>query len=223
MVQAPSEWRYAALLDVVRYVGATAGRGITYGEGEHPLRFWCDAHFAACQDTGRSSTGWVVTMYGAAVSWSSKKQAATAVSTMDAEYQACGAAARDRLSLIKVLEELSELCTDLALPEPVVLACDNKAALQVCQNRKEAQLVKHIDTIHHFARGHLASGELLFVYCQSEENVSDCPTKALTHTLFEKGLYGLGMLDRFVVKLVRKGSVQDRLNSHACMHACIQV
>jgi hypothetical protein len=136
-------------------------------------------------------------MYGAAVSWSSKKQAATAVSTMDAEYQACGAAARDRLSLIKVLEELSELCTDLALPEPVVLACDNKAALQVCQTRKEGQLVKHIDIIHHSARDHEASWDLLFefVYCQGGDNFSDRPTKALTRTLFERRLYGLRILN----------------------------
>jgi hypothetical protein len=91
-------------------------------------------------------------MYGAAVSWNSKKQATTAVSTMDAESQACGAAAREGLSLINALEDLSELCTDLALPKPFVIACDEKGALQVCQNRKEGQLVKYIDIIHHLAR-----------------------------------------------------------------------
>jgi hypothetical protein len=38
---------------------------------------------------------------GGAVSWNSKKQATTATSTMDAEHQACGAAAREGLSLMK--------------------------------------------------------------------------------------------------------------------------
>jgi hypothetical protein len=88
---APTKEHHAALVDIVRYVGSTAAQGITYGGKWKPLGFWCDANFAACQDTRRSTTGWVVTMYGGTVSWSSKKQATTAASTMEAEYQACGA------------------------------------------------------------------------------------------------------------------------------------
>jgi hypothetical protein len=88
---APTKEHHAALVDIVRYVGSTAARGITYGGKQKPLGFWCDANFAACQDTRRSTTGWVVTMYGGSVSWSSKKQATTAASTKEAEYQACAA------------------------------------------------------------------------------------------------------------------------------------
>jgi hypothetical protein len=36
-------------------------------------------------------------MYGGAVSWSGKKQASDAASTMEAEYQACGAVALEAL------------------------------------------------------------------------------------------------------------------------------
>jgi hypothetical protein len=82
--------------------------------------------------------------------------------------------------------------SDLPLKGPVVIACD-KAAISLCKDRKEGQRVKHIDIIHHFARDHVASGELQFVYCKSEENVSDCLTKALSWPMFEKGRVGLGM------------------------------
>jgi hypothetical protein len=191
---APSTQHHAVLLDLVRYVGGTASRGITFGGKRQPLGFWCDANFAACKDTRRSTTGWVVTMYGGAVSWSSKKQATTAASTMDAEYQACGAAAREGMSLRKALREMAFLSTDFLLSGPVIIRCDNKAALSLCKDRKEGQRVKHIDVIHHFARDHVASGELSFVYCKSEENVSDCLTKALSKPLFEKGLEGMGMV-----------------------------
>jgi hypothetical protein len=104
---APSAKQFAVLLDVVRYMGGTASRGITHGGNWRPLGFWCDANFAACRDTRRSTTGWVVTMYGGAVSWSSKKQATAAASTMDAEYKACGAAAREGVSLRKALGEMA--------------------------------------------------------------------------------------------------------------------
>lgn len=59
----------------------------------------------------------------------------------------------------------------------MIVMCDNKAALTLCNDRKEGQRVKHIDIIHHFARDHVASGELQFVYCRSEDNVSDCLTR----------------------------------------------
>ena len=51
--------------------------------------------------------------------------------------------------------------------------CDNQAALTLSQDRKESQRVKHTDIIHHFARDHVASGELQFLYCRSDDNVSD--------------------------------------------------
>ena len=132
-------------------------------------------------------------MYGGAVSWSSKKQPTTAASTMEAEYQACGSVAREGLSLIKALDELAVLSSDFPLRGPLTVYCDNKAALTLCQDRKEGQRVKHIDIIHHFARDRVASGELQFVYCRSQDNVSDCLTKALPASSFQSGLVGLGM------------------------------
>jgi hypothetical protein len=191
---APSSQHYAVLLDIVRYVAGTVSREITYGGKRQPLGFWCDANFAACKDTQRSTTGWVVTMHGGAVSWSSKKQATTAASTMDAEYQACGAAAWEGMSLLKALVEMALLSADFLLSGPVTIRCDNKSALSLCKDRKEGQRVKHIDMVHPFSRDRVASGELSFVYCKSEENVSDCLTEALSRPLFERGLEGLGMV-----------------------------
>ena len=113
---------------------------------------------------------------------------------MEAEYQACGSVAREGLSLLKQLKELAHLSTELPASGPLTILCDNKAALTLCNERKEGQRVKHIDIIHHFARDHVASGELQFAYCRSADNVSDCLTKALARSGFEANLRGLGML-----------------------------
>jgi hypothetical protein len=59
---APTKAHFQTMLDVVRYVGGTAGRVITFGGSELPLGFWCDANFAACHDTHRSTTGWAAAM-----------------------------------------------------------------------------------------------------------------------------------------------------------------
>jgi hypothetical protein len=92
---------------------------------------------------------------------------------MDAEYQAFGAATREGLTLGKALGEMALLSSGFPLGGPRVIRCDNKAALPLCKDRKEGQHAKHTDIIHHFARDHVASGELSFVYCKSEDYVSD--------------------------------------------------
>jgi hypothetical protein len=120
---APTDAHFAAMLDVIRYVGSTAERGITYGQSTVPVAIWCGANFAGCPDTRRSVSGWVVLCFGGAVSWESSKHATTAVSTMDAEYQACGSVAREALSLRKLLCEFSVLCREMWLGEAYVVLC----------------------------------------------------------------------------------------------------
>jgi hypothetical protein len=187
---APSQAHYEAVLDVVRYVGSTAERGLTYGTSAVPVEIWCDANFAACLDTRRSTTGWGVNSFGALIQWSSKKQPTAAASTMEAEYQACGAVAREGLSLLKAFDELAFLSDAFPIQGPLIVRCDNQAALSLCNDKKEGQRSKHIDIIHHFARDRVATGELKFVYCKSADNMSDCFTKALARPAFESCLKG---------------------------------
>jgi hypothetical protein len=87
---APTAAHCVAMLNVIRYVGCTSDRSITYGHIGVPVEMWCDANFAACIDTRHYMSGWVVVCFGGAVSWESCKQLTAAASTMDAEYQACG-------------------------------------------------------------------------------------------------------------------------------------
>jgi hypothetical protein len=99
---------------------------------------------------------------------------------MDAKHQACGATAL--------------LSSDFPLDVPVVIRCDNKAALPLCQHVKEGQCMKRINIIHHFARDHVTCRKLSFVFCKSDENMCDCLTEALIRPLFDQGLVGHGMM-----------------------------
>jgi hypothetical protein len=97
-----------------------------------------------------------------------------AASTMNVEYQACRAAIREGMSLRKALGEIAMLSSDSLFGGPVVKRCDQKGALSLCKRHKEGQQVKHRDVIHHFTRERVASAELSFVYCKSEDSVSNC-------------------------------------------------
>jgi hypothetical protein len=45
-----------------------------------------------------------------------------------------------------------------------------------------------------FARDHVASHQLMFLFCKSEDNVLGCLTKARQGPLLQFGLMGLGIL-----------------------------
>jgi hypothetical protein len=79
---------------------------------------------------------------------------------VDAECQACGEAACEGLSLLKGFRELAQVSSDFPLAGPLIFQSDNNAALTLCLERKEGQLAKSIDVMHHFARERIVSGEL---------------------------------------------------------------
>jgi hypothetical protein len=64
---APTDAHFAAMLDVIRYVGSTAEHGITYGQFTVPVAVWFVVNFAGCLDTRRIVSGWVVVCFGGAV------------------------------------------------------------------------------------------------------------------------------------------------------------
>lgn len=90
---------------------------------------------------------------------------------MEAEYQAAGLAGREALWIRKLLRTLG--LNHL----PVVIQCDNEAALCLLHNPMNTKHSKHIDVIHHFVRERVLLGELDFVRVDTSKNVSDCLTK----------------------------------------------
>jgi hypothetical protein len=63
------------------------GKGIAHSD-KHGLQLmgFVDSDFAGCEDSRRSTTGWVSILAGGPVSWSSQRQKTVATSDMDAEY-----------------------------------------------------------------------------------------------------------------------------------------
>jgi hypothetical protein len=175
---------------VLRYLAATPRVGITYGGSSRGigLQGWCDADFAGDSDTRRSTTGYVFTIAGGAVSWASKRQPTVACSTTEAEYMAASAAAREALWLKK-------LVADLGLPvETVPIGCDNQAALSLLHNPVLSDRSKHIDVHHHFVRERVALGEVAYGWCPTKEMAADVLTKPLAADMHRAclGLMGVG-------------------------------
>ena len=76
------------------YLNNTMEHGIVFSNltDEEPLRAYSDADWVDDLDTSRSTTGFIVYLWGAPVAWQSRLQSTVATSTVEAENMAAYAA-----------------------------------------------------------------------------------------------------------------------------------
>lgn len=177
-----------AATSVLRFLKGTAYRGLTYGGGAG-LQGYTDADFAGDLDTRRSTSGYAFLYNGAAVSWCSKVQATVATSTMEAEYIAAAAAAREALWLRKLLDDLRQA------PGAPQLLCDNQGAIRLAQSAGGTTRSKHIDVVYNFLRDRIARAELTIAFVGTSGMMADILTKPLATTALATCSFCLGLRD----------------------------
>jgi hypothetical protein len=183
----PTLVHWQAAKGIVRYLAGTADKGITFRGSKQELDGYCDADYAGDLDTRRSTTGYVFTLNGGVISWSSKKQPTVAVSTTEAEYMAAAAAVKEGLWLRKLL-------TSLGLKGDVIhINCDNQSAIKLLKNPIFSARSKHIDIMHHFARERVLRREVAFHYISTQKMLADVMTKALPQSKHEECCIGMGV------------------------------
>ncbi|GJT05804.1 retrovirus-related pol polyprotein from transposon TNT 1-94 [Tanacetum coccineum] len=83
----PTEKHLQAVKRIFRYLNGTINMGLWYSKDtDMSLTAYADADHAGCQDTRRSTSGSAQFLGDKLVSWSSKKQKSTAISSTEAEY-----------------------------------------------------------------------------------------------------------------------------------------
>jgi len=95
-------------MHVIGYIRNTIDYGLTYSrDGDlSPIAF-VDADYGGCRDTRRSTSGYVFSMAGGAVTWSSKRQATVALSTVEAEYVAMSRCAQQMVWMQSWMDEVA--------------------------------------------------------------------------------------------------------------------
>ena len=176
---------------ILRYLKGTPLVGITYTGDVHMQDMWLcgysDASYAADPDNRKSTTGYVFTMFGGAISWNSKLQPTVAISTTEAEYMATSAATREATWIKKLLTELGVYIGALPLKN------DNQGAINLAHNSVNSPRVKHIDVIHHFIRECIGNGVIKLDYIPTEDMVADVMTKILPLHKLDKCCKNMGV------------------------------
>lgn len=82
----PGEEHWKVVKTILKYLRRTKDQFLVYGDSELKLKGYTDASFALDKDDSKSTSGYVFTLNGGAVSWKSSKQSTVADSTIEAEY-----------------------------------------------------------------------------------------------------------------------------------------
>ncbi|GKB24189.1 retrovirus-related pol polyprotein from transposon TNT 1-94, partial [Tanacetum coccineum] len=184
----PTKKHLEALKRVFRYLRGTINWELWYLKDiAMALTTYADADHAGCQDTQRSTLGSAQFLGDKLVSWSSKKQKSTAISTIEAEYIAMSGCCA------QILWMRSQLTNYTFAFNKIPLYCDNRSAIALCCNNIQHSRSNHIDIRHHFIREQVKKGVVELYFVTTDYQLADIFTKALPKERFEFLLPRLGM------------------------------
>ncbi|GJV30528.1 retrovirus-related pol polyprotein from transposon TNT 1-94 [Tanacetum coccineum] len=184
----PTKKHLEAVKRIFRYIQGTINMGLWYPKDTAmALRAYTDADHAGCQDTRRSTSGRAQLLGDKLVSWSSKKQTSTSISSTEAEYIAMSGCCA------QILWMRSQLSDYGFAYNHVPLYCDNKSVIALYYNNVQHSRAKHIDIRHHFIREFVEKGVVELYFMRTEYQLADIFTKALPRERFEFILPRLGM------------------------------
>ena len=166
---------------------------LTYGGKEAKinntkLNFFCDADWGNGSDQ-KSISGYVTTIAGGAVAWSSKKQQTVALSTAEAEYIAATHVTKQVLWHQSLYFELN-----FPLPSTSTIFTDNQAAIAISHHPKFHARTKHINICYHFLCNLISAGTVNTVYINTHDNLADLFTKGLSRSTHQDLTYRIGVI-----------------------------
>ncbi|GJS45529.1 retrovirus-related pol polyprotein from transposon TNT 1-94 [Tanacetum coccineum] len=184
----PTEKHLNAIKRIFRYLKGTINMGLWYlKDTGMSMTAYADADHAGCQDTRRNTLGSAQFLGDKLVSWSSKKQKCTAISSTEAEYIALSGCCAQILWMRLQL-------TDYGFQfNKIPLYCDNKSAIALCCNNVQHSRAKHIDVRYHFIKEQVENGVLELYFVRTEYQLADIFTKPLPRERFNFLIEKLGM------------------------------
>ena len=115
----PSKEHWSAIKRILRYVKGTSNVALCYGGSDFTVRGYVDSDYAGDLDKSKSTSGYVFTLAGGAVSWVLKLHSIVGTSMTEAEYVAATQASKEAIWLQMLLEELEHK------QEKITLFCDS--------------------------------------------------------------------------------------------------
>jgi hypothetical protein len=141
---------------------------------------YTDASFAV-GDTKYSVSGYVIYVNGTPVMWGSMRQTSVADSTCAAEFVAASVCCKQLLHLENIFHFLGFVC-----PKPYVVYTDSQASQTISMNDQRMGKIRHIAIRYHLVRCLATNGDVILVFCVTEDMMADLLTKILSGAVFDR-------------------------------------
>jgi hypothetical protein len=171
------EDHWKAIVRVLRYLKYTLNYGVHYIRYTAVLEGYSDTNWISNTNDTKSTSGYVFTLGGAAVSWKSFKQTCIARSTMESKFIALDKAGEEAEWLRHFLEDM--LMWTKPVP-PICIHCDSKSVIGKAQSYIYNGKSRHIRRRHNTVRQLLSNGIISIDYIKSKNNIADPLTKGLS-------------------------------------------
>ncbi|MFM5988005.1 MAG: reverse transcriptase domain-containing protein [Sphaerospermopsis kisseleviana] len=205
----PGEEQWRAMGRLVGYLAANETAGLVLKKPRNLKVYgYVDSNWATNKETRKSVSGYVLTLGGCIITWSSKNQPTVALSSTEAEYIAASTCATE----IKFIQMLLEEVIPQVVTRPATLFEDNTGCIYLIENKTVGNRTKHIDIKYHHIREMMVGGaerRMRVMFTRSEFNFADPMTKNVTEAI-QKSLIPLlkdGRIARVIFDTVNREDV----------------
>nr|GEU67544.1 putative ribonuclease H-like domain-containing protein [Tanacetum cinerariifolium] len=184
----PTEKHLKEVKRIFCYLRGTVNMGLWYTKDSgFELTGFSDADYAGCKDNFKSTFGGAQFLGKKLVSWSSKKQDCTSLSTVKSENVSLSACCA------QVLWMRTQL-TDFGYHfDKILIYCDSKSAIAISYNPVQHSITKHIAIRYHFIKEHIEKCTIELYFVKTDYQLADIFTKALLVDRFNYLVRRLGM------------------------------
>ena len=206
---APQHAHLEAVKHILRYLRHTSDYSLLYQhQKSQPIQGYTDADWATCQETRRSTGGYLFTLAGGSITWQSKRQLTVSRSSTESKYVALSTCSQEAVWLGRFLSEFglfqgpstptspdnSLSPSSILQSAPIPVNCDNQSTIKLAKNPVFYAQTKHIEVCHHFVQECVLRGEIKLDYISTDSNPADILTKALSRPKFEHLRTKLGLV-----------------------------
>jgi hypothetical protein len=132
------------------------------------LEGYSNANWVTNVGDNNSTSGWIFTLSGGAISWASKKQSCISHLTLESEFIALASATKEA-------EWLRNMFYDIELwpqPKPAIFFyCDSQATMSKAYSKIYNGKSRHISLRHEYKRQLIEDGVISIVYVKSSSNL----------------------------------------------------
>ena len=189
--ESPTDKDWKNVKHLFRYLSGTKDLSLCYRKTGKTIEVFVDASWAKDKEDGKSVTGFVIVLGGAAVIWKSVTQKRLSANNNESEI----------MSMVDVLFEIEWLCVFLkdvrqenCLSKPCVVRADNQGAIKISKGEEVSERNRHCVVESYILQEAVRDNLVNFVYVDTKENVADVLTKILSGDLTDKFSKSMGLM-----------------------------